>query len=479
MQPLALAGLFAQVARVERVRAAAALGFAFGLGWFGSGLWWVFVSMHIYGQMAAPLAAAATAAFVALLALFPAAGLGVAAVLACAPVPRLLAALPAGWAAAEWLRGTVFTGFPWLASGYAHSDGPLAGFAPVAGVYGMTLLAAIVAAALASIATLPRTRTAALALFLAAAILVTGMWLAQRDWTQPVGAPLRVRLVQGNVAQDEKFGPEALSRTHALYLDLLQRPGTFELAVLPESVYPVPLNQLPQTVARDLLSFVEQRKAALVFGIFVQEPPARWFNSAVAIAPDRDGVQRYSKRHLVPFGEFIPPGFRWFVELMTIPIGDQQRGPRHQPPFELAGQRIAVNICYEDLFGAEIIDAWHDPARAPTVLLNLSNLGWFGETIALPQHLQISRLRALETGRPMLRATNTGATAIIDARGRVRALLPFATAGVLDGEIQAHTGQTPYVRYGDVPALAALTMLGVLAVACRRRAPQPAPQGAP
>ncbi|MCS7101556.1 MAG: apolipoprotein N-acyltransferase, partial [Burkholderiaceae bacterium] len=137
LQPLALAGLFALAARADRVRAAAALGFAFGLGWFGSGLWWVFVSMHVYGQMAAPLAAAATAAFVALLALFPAAGLGVAAVLTCAPTPRLLAALPAGWAAAEWLRGTVFTGFPWLASGYAHSDGPLAGFAPVAGVYGM------------------------------------------------------------------------------------------------------------------------------------------------------------------------------------------------------------------------------------------------------------------------------------------------------------------------------------------------------
>jgi apolipoprotein N-acyltransferase len=148
---------------------------------------------------------------------------------------------------------------------------------------------------------------------------------------------------------------------------------------------------------------------------------------------------------------------------MTIPIGDQQRGARHQPPFELAGQRIAVNICYEDLFGAEIIDAWHDPARAPTMLLNLSNLAWFGDTIALPQHLQIARLRALETGRPVLRATNTGATAIVDARGRVQAVLPYATAGVLDGEVQGHTGTTPYVRYGDAPALAAVALLALAA----------------
>jgi apolipoprotein N-acyltransferase len=303
----------------------------------------------------------------------------------------------------------------------------------------------------------------------ALSILALGAWLAQREWTQPAGAPIKVRLAQGNVPQDEKFGADALARSHETYLRLLDRPGAFDLVALPESVYPVPLGRLPQDVVRDLLEVVRARRAALVFGIFIEEPGNRWFNSAVAIAPDRDGAQRYSKRHLVPFGEFIPPGFRWFVDLMTIPIGDQQRGARHQPPFELAGQRIAVNICYEDLFGAEIIDAWHDPQRAPTILLNLSNLAWFGDTIALPQHLQISRLRALETGRPMLRATNTGATAIIDARGRVTAQLPFATEGVLDGEVQGHTGDTPYVRYGDAPALAAAALL-LAAAAFGRRA---------
>jgi apolipoprotein N-acyltransferase len=161
----------------------------------------------------------------------------------------------------------------------------------------------------------------------------------------------------------------------------------------------------------------------------------------------------------VPFGEFIPLGFRWFVDLMQMPIGDQERGMRRQTPLELAGQRIAINICYEDLFGAEIIEAWHDPQRTPTMLLNLSNLAWFDDSKALPQHLQISRLRALETGRPMLRATNTGATAIIGPHGEVTQLLPYNTADVLDGEVQGYTGDTPFVRFGNLPALGTVFVL--------------------
>jgi apolipoprotein N-acyltransferase len=181
-------------------------------------------------------------------------------------------------------------------------------------------------------------------------------------------------------------------------------------------------------------------------------------------------LQRYSKRHLVPFGEFIPWGFRWFVDRMQIPIGDQQRGAPYQGPMELAGQRIAINICYEDLFGAEIIAAWQVSERAPTILLNISNLAWFEDSIALAQHLQISRLRALETGRPMLRATNTGATAIIDARGNVTAQLPYLTAAVLDGRVQGYAGTTPFVAMGNWPALGlALVAFALAALITRER----------
>lgn len=460
LQLLALACVFALAMRAPGPRAAAALGFAFGLGWFIAGVSWVYISLHVYGQMWAWLAGLATAAFAALLAVFPALALGLAHRFVPAPDARLLLGLPAAWAASEWLRGVVLTGFPWLAAGYAHADGPLAGYVPVVGVYGITLIAAVIAAGLvAAVRFRAAPRVAVAGVILGAALLAGGFPLATRTWSQPYGNPIKVRLVQGNIPQDQKFAPQSLEKSHAAYLGLMNQAGAIDLVALPESVYPLPLGYLPDTVTRDLVDFVRTRNAALVFGVFIEEPERHFYNSAVGLAPDRSGAQRYSKRHLVPFGEFIPFGFRWFVDLMQMPIGDQERGMRRQPPMDLAGQRVAVNICYEDLFGAEIIEAWHDPQRTPTVLLNLSNLAWFGDSSALPQHLQISRLRALETARPMLRATNTGATAIIGPRGAVMRQLPYNTADVLDGEVQGYTGDTPFVRLGNLPALGAVFVL--------------------
>jgi len=211
-----------------------------------------------------------------------------------------------------------------------------------------------------------------------------------------------------------------------------------------------------------LRRYARERRSALIFGVFIEEPRDAYFNSAVGWGPDSTSWQRYSKQHLVPFGEFIPWGFRWFVDWMQMPIGDQQRGAREQRPMDLAGERVAVNICYEDLFGDVIRRAWSDPERAPTMLLNLSNLAWFQDSIALPQHLQISRMRALETQHPMLRATNTGVTAIINERGAVVAQLPLQAAGVLDGTVQGFSGMTPFLRFGNVPAiLAALLLAGL------------------
>lgn len=239
--------------------------------------------------------------------------------------------------------------------------------------------------------------------------------------------------------------------------------------VLPEGVFPIPAQYLPRSLTDALAAFVRERNAALIFGVFLEDPPGEFTNSAVALTPDREEAQRYGKRHLVPFGEFVPWGFRWFVDAMRMPLGDQQRGAPYQPPLEAAGQRIAINICYEDLFGAEIRRAWDDPARAPTLLLNMSNLAWFDDSIALPQHLQIARMRTLETGRPMLRATNSGATAVVDARGNVVAELPFVTEAVLAHEVQGYAGLTPYLRWGDAPALALFVVLAVAGIAAGRR----------
>jgi apolipoprotein N-acyltransferase len=460
LQWLALAGLFLLVLPLPRARQAALAGFAFGLGWFGLGVSWVYVSMHVYGEMPALLAAPATAAFCAFLALYPALALWLGTAATTAAAARALLALPAAWAGAEWLRGVLLTGFPWLASGYAHTDGPLSGYAPIVGVHGITLAAALIAGSLA-LAVHLRRKASLPAVAVAALLLAGGQMLRLPTWTQPEGKPVRVALAQGNVPQNLKFADGGMKLSEDAYLPLLRDGVEADLIVLPESVFPLPLSHLPQATL-DALAEVPRAGRALVFGIFVEEPRGHYFNSAVGLAPGGAAPQRYSKRHLVPFGEFIPWGFRWFVDLMRMPIGDQQRGAADQPPLRLAGQRIAVNICYEDLFGAEIRQAWRDPAQTPTLLLNLSNLGWFDDSLALPQHLQISRLRALETGRPVLRATNTGATAIIDARGNVVAQLPYLTRGVLRGEIQGRRGETPYLRYGDVPALM-LVAAGLLA----------------
>jgi apolipoprotein N-acyltransferase len=463
LQWLALAGLFALILPAVRPREAAVAGFAFGLGWFGIGVSWVYVSMHVYGEMPALLAAAATAMFCAFLALYPALALWLASTIRTATVARALLVLPAAWAGAEWLRGVLLTGFPWLASGYAHTSGPLAGYVPVFGVHGVTLLASMLAG---SIALMTRGRRPASVLApaaFAAALAAGGEALRTIHWTRPVGDPIRVQLVQGNVPQNLKFADGGMKLSEEAYLPLLGNAAPADLVVLPESVFPLPLSYLPEPTL-EALAAVARGGAALIFGIFIEEQRGQYYNSAVGLSPTGAAPQRYSKRHLVPFGEFIPWGFRWFVDLMRMPIGDQQRGESYQPPMHLAGQRIAVNICYEDLFGSEIRQAWRDPAQAPTLLLNLSNLGWFDDSLALPQHLQISRLRALETGRPVLRATNTGATAIIDPRGNVLARLPYQTRGVLASKVQGYTGATPYLRWGDAPALIAIGTLVLAAL---------------
>src|SRR5512143_3480639 len=401
LQLLALALLFALTTGVAGWRGAALLGFAFGLGWFGVGVSWVHISMHVYGLMPAVLAAVSTFLFCAFLALYPALALGLAQWLVRSPWARLAVILPSIWTLTDWLRGTLFTGFPWLASGYAHTDSPLAGFAPVAGVYGVTLAAALIAGALALVALPLRQRGVRGYLWIAGACILLvggGALLRGQAWTRVAGAPITVRLVQANIPQDTKFGPEGLQRAFDEHWALMQGPRV-DLVALPESVFPVPLQFVPRQFVEAFENFARTEGSGLVFGVFLEQPVGAYYNSAVGLAPQASTLARYSKRHLVPFGEFIPPGFRWFVDLMKMPIGDQQRGSAVQPPMQLGSQRVAVNICYEDLFGEVVIDAWKGDVE-PTLMLNMSNLAWFRNSLALPQHLQISRMRALETQHP-------------------------------------------------------------------------------
>jgi len=443
-------------------RRAAALGFAFGLGLFLAGVSWVYVSLHEYGAMPAPLAALATLLFCTVLALYPALAGYLQARFAGPVAARQLLLLPALWVFTEWLRDWVFTGFPWLSLGYSQADSPLRGYAPITGVFGLSWLVWLCAALLLA---LLRAKGRSLALAALALILGLGYVLERVEWTRPQGAPITVSLLQGNVAQDLKWDPLRYAATVQMYRRMMERSKA-QLTVLPETAIPRFLDSLDPALLHELALSARSHGGDLIIGVPLRDAPGRYFNSAISLGTSPS--QRYDKVHLVPFGEFIPPGFHWVLSVLKIPLADFSRGSATQAPLELAGQKIAVDICYEDAFGEEIIRALPEA----TLLVNISNLAWFGDSLAPHQHLQIAQMRALETGRTMLSATNTGMTAIIDHHGRVVAVLPEFTRGTLSGSAQGRSGATPYVRWGNVPLLLlALLVCGVFALRYGKAAP--------
>ncbi|MBI5277619.1 MAG: apolipoprotein N-acyltransferase [Burkholderiales bacterium] len=445
---LQLASLALLAALLQRERAplsAAALGWVFALAWLAGTFWWLFISMHVYGGLPAPLAVAAVGLLAAALGLYYALACG-----ACTRLSRpgsawnslLFAAL---WLAAELARGTIFTGFPWGAGGYAHVDGPLAPLAPWVGVYGIGFVSAALAwelVALTSGKTVAGPRWAAVgaALGLLAACNVATL----RSDPPPGGPPLTVQLLQGNIPQDEKFG-ERTGVPFALGWHREQlAAATAALVVAPETAIPVLPRQLPDGYLDDISTRFRTGQQAALVGIPLGSMDQGYTNSVLGFGPGMKVAYRYDKHHLVPFGEFIPPLFKWFTRMMNIPLGDFDRGGVGQRSFEFHGERFAPNICYEDLFGEELAARFADEATAPTVFVNVSNIGWFGNTVAIDQHLHASRMRALEFARPMLRATNTGATVVIDRAGRVTHSLQRHTRGVLSGEVQGGRGLTPF-----------------------------------
>lgn len=458
LSPLTLTALFCLLAVAENPRRAALLGFLWGLGHFLTGVSWVYVSLHVYGQMPAPVAALATIAFCAYLALFPALAGSLCARFGAAP-PALRAAilLPSFWVLGEWLRSWLLTGFPWLATGYSQTDTPLAGFAPLAGLYGVSLATAISAGLLAA-AILVRETSRRLACIGAIVIVVAGgAMLRSTAWTVPEGDPLDVALVQGNVPQNLKFDPVRYRETLASYARLVESSKA-KLIVLPETAIPRLLDSVDPRYLDRLAEHAYALQGDLLLGAPFRVREGNYYNGVVNLGAT--ATQFYAKRHLVPLGEFVPAEFAWIVALMQMPLSDFSRGADTQAPMRAAGVKVALTVCYEDAFGEELI------AQLPeaTVLANLSNVAWFGDSLAPDQHLQISRMRSIETGRPMVRATNTGATAAIDERGRVIARLPPFTEGVLHAKIQPFTGATPYVRLGNAPALAAAALLALAAI---------------
>jgi len=487
---LALAILFVQWQHARGKWMAARLGFAFGFGLFSAGIGWLYVALHDYGGMPVLLASVAVAMFSAFYALFPAlagywqaklrSSLGGREGMAAYIVLVLL--IPALWVLLEWLRGLLFTGFPWLVMGYAHAAAsPLAGYAPLFGVYGVSLIAAASAGLMAFLWYIrpdmqwkqgkqwKQSKPGKLALGILLLFWLGGAALRTVEWTQPEGDPLKVSLLQGNIEQGVKFEEGNLVGTIEKYRRMVQSTDA-RLIVLPETALPLLRDELPESYMDILRNHARRNGGDLLIGLFERDR-GLYYNSVISLGSAES--QSYRKNHLVPLGEFIPlrPVLGWLInDLLHIPMSDQARGGERQQVLRVAGQRVAVNICFEDAFGEEIIRYLPEA----TLLVNVTNDAWYGNSHAAMQHNQIAQMRALETGRMMLRATNTGVTSIIGHHGEVIQMLLQHEEGVLTGMVQGYSGSTPYVRWGNAVMLGLIVLMLTAAWWLRhKRAPLP------
>jgi apolipoprotein N-acyltransferase len=429
-------------------RTAAWRGFLFTGGTFLAGTYWLYNSIHLVGQAPLWIAVFLMLGLVAIMGSYSAVlGYAIARWGPERGVLRWLVLLPAGWIVVEWVRGWFLSGFPWLALGYSQLGTVLRGYAPPGGVYAVSLAAALTAGALVTLALGDR-RARLVAVATIAAVWLGGVSLARVEWTAARGTSVSVALVQGAVPQSMKWEPGQREQTLQLYFDLTQPHLGADIVVWPEAALPALASDLEDYLAR-VRALARAQGTALVMGLLRRDPQTgAFYNAMAAWSPDE---QWYYKRRLVPFGEFfpVPDAVREWMRLMSLPYSDFERGPEQQSPLEVAGERLAPTICYEDAYASEQLAL----VRGSTLLVNVTNDAWFGDSTAPHQHLDISRMRSLETGRPMLRATNDGVTALIDHRGELLGALPQFAPGVLTGSVEPRIGLTPYVRLGNWPVL--------------------------
>jgi len=443
---LSLIGVIYFISLSDSAKSAAINGFTYGLGLFGVGIYWIYISLHTYGGMPGIMAAFSTFVLAAFLALFPAMVGALSKKMGQQP-NSIIIAIPVFWALADWVRSWIFTGFPWLTIGYSQVPAsPLAGYMPITGVYGVTfitvLIASVIGVWLANKSKAPAWQRGAIGTLLL--LISTGYGLKQIEWTTPIGKPLSVSLLQGNIEQNLKWAPELAEHTMQQYLTMTEQSSA-KLIVLPETALPVIASEVPHELKTRLLAHAHKNQGDILVGMIERED-GEYFNSVLSYGSKQ--TLTYRKSHLVPFGEFIPlkVAFGWvYRDWLNMPLSDLSRGAKYQQPMPVAGEKVAVNICYEDVFGEEIIRQ----LPMASLLVNVSNDAWYGESYAADQHLQFSQARALETGRMMLRATNTGATAIIDQKGYLSAHAPHFVQTSLDGYAQGYTGTTPYVYWGN------------------------------
>ncbi len=463
--PLPALALLALLLRQATPRQALLRGWLFGLGEFGVGVSWVYISIYKYGNASLALSIATMLLLVMYLALFPAAmGWLLARLRLRSRGLFLLLAFPAAWALSEWLRSWLFTGFPWLNLGYSQIDTPLAGFAPLLGVYGVGLVTAFSGGALAlAVAAAGRVRWLTLAALLA---LWLGAWpLNQHRWTQPEGEAFTATLVQGNIPQALKWQPAQQRATLDRYLALTRQHLDSDLIVWPETAIPAFYDQVAEDFLAPLRAELQAQGVSLVTGIPVLDRKHwRYYNAVISL--ETPGAFYY-KRHLVPFGEYLPlrDWLAGVLSFLPVPQADFSAGGARQPLLHAAGYPVGASICYEVAFGEELIATLPQAAY----LINVSNDAWFGDSLAPPQHEEMARMRARETERYLLRATNTGISAIMDDAGRILARSPQFEEATVTHSVQPRKGATPYVRWGNWPVVIASTLLLLLLAAVAKR----------
>ncbi len=465
LAPIALAVLFSQWVGTTP-RQAFSHGYLFGRGYFGAGVHWIYWPTGVYGAGGFVAGALATPAFIAFLALFPAVLGGLhARFLPARGTPALLLWFPVSWALLDWVRSWFLTGFPWLVTGYAQTETWLGAWSPVFGVFAVSWWSAVVGGALVVLARRQDAgRGIALALLVAA--WGSGFGLSHIRWTTETGESLSVSLVQGNIPQEKKWLTEQQMPTLTTYVSATRDAPPSDLIIWPETAISLFYHEVKDSVLPRLAALVEARESALLSGIIQYDFERKaYFNSVINVAQPE--TEWYAKRHLVPFGEYLPLR-RYLGELLDIlgaPLGDFQPGTHSGYWIRAAGVTLGVSICYEDAFGAEIIRALPEAG----VLVNVSNDGWFGRSIAPAQHIQMAQMRARETERYLLRSTNTGISAIIDPTGQIVARSPQYAVDTLSGRVAVRTGLTPYARWGDWPVVTALLLLTGIGIIRRRQ----------
>jgi apolipoprotein N-acyltransferase len=463
---LAPAALFALIRGLPPRRAGWA-GAAFGVGLFAFGTYWLYTCLHVFGLVPVWLTLILQMVFVAAMAVYLAALCYLANRFWLKPgATRDWLVMPGLWVLLEWLRGWLLSGFPWLSAGYAMIDSPLAGWAPLFGVYGVTWVAITISVAI-NVVVMPAVsvRRRAVGLAVAAALFVVPL-LLPRDWTRAAGPPIAVAAVQGAVSQDQKWQAKNRELTMQRYLRLTGDAWGARLIVWPEASLPVLSTEI-QDYLRRLKDQGHEHHADFAIGLVDYRPATKqYFNGILVLSDAEDGW--YYKRHLVPYGEYFPvPAFvRSWLRLMSLPYDDFTAGSAHQTVLTAGGQKLGMTICFEDAFGSEQLRV----LRQAALLINVTNNAWYGDSTAPHQHLQIARMRALEAGRFEVRAANDGITAVIDSRGKIIAHLPQFQEGVLRADVQPMIGLTPYARLGNYPVVIGPLLLLSLAVWRRRGA---------